>query len=58
MYINHFKLEGMLATIQDPQNQLVSVQMLEDILQDQAFSFPPGAVDTVLITMLGVPDVK
>ena len=57
MYIYHFKLENMLAALDQDKKGLVSVSQLEQILSSSDFNFPPSAVDSVLLEMLGVKDV-
>ena len=57
MYIYHFKLESMLNSLDEDKNGLVSVHQLEQILSSSDFNFPPNAVDTVLLEMLGVKNV-
>ena len=37
---------------------MVSVELLEKVLESEIFNFPEGAVDTVLIEMLGVPSMS
>ena len=54
MYIFHFKLHGLLLA--EAKQGLVTVGYLEHVLQSGDFNFPVNAVDTVLTTMLGVPE--
>lgn len=58
MFIYHFKLESMLNAQDEDKNGLVSVQQLEHILSSNDFNFPPNAVDTVLLEMLGVKNME
>lgn len=58
MYIYHFKLESLLVQSDTQGKGLVSVELLESVLQSSSFNFPLGAVDTVLIEMLGVPNMS
>ena len=57
MFIYHFKLESLLTSRDQNKNGLVSVANLDEILQTGDFNFPPNAIDTVLIEMLGVTNV-
>ena len=57
MYIYHFKLESILNAQDQDNKGLVSVLQLEQILGSSDFNFPPNAVDTVLLEMLGVKNV-
>ena len=66
MFVYHFKLELLLREVDQKENTqegaaskgLVTVKQLDDILKGDFFNFPPGAVDHVLIEMLGVTDVQ
>ena len=58
MFIYHFKLEMILREFDKQNNNgMVTVGQLDQALTNEIFDFPPGAVDQVLVEMLGVEDI-